>query len=195
MVGKWHLGINAFNSTDGTYLPSKRGFDFVGLNLPFTNNWECDTTQVCNSDLLPYSSIIRIQDYFPSGPNPKKCFLFNGDEIIQQPIKFDNLTDDLLADWRRFLANYVTNKNGGVRDVSGGDSPLPFEDIVNEFGESEAKIDNFQRPKKATIKPPFFFYFSYPHVHSTQFANSRFKGISKRGSNQNQKRFSWGKYK
>lgn len=62
-------------------------------------------------------------------------------QIVQQPIKFENLTEDLLADWRRFLGGHT-----------------------------------LRNPDK-----PFFFYFSYPHVHSTQFANTNFKGKSERG--------------
>ena len=66
--GKWHLGINKENSTDSHYIPTNRGFDYF-YGLPFTNGFPCEGEQ---NNLL--------------------CFLYENNTIIEQPLKFDNLT-------------------------------------------------------------------------------------------------------
>ena len=93
---------------------------------PFTNTYECDESR----------------EFVPKGPNTTKCFLYDRNKIIQQPIQFQNLTEDLVTNWRLFLEQWEAN-------------------------------DRAQHP--------FFFYLSFPHVHSAQFANRIFKGSSRRG--------------
>uniref|UniRef100_A0A915DZ75 Sulfatase N-terminal domain-containing protein n=1 Tax=Ditylenchus dipsaci TaxID=166011 RepID=A0A915DZ75_9BILA len=126
MIGKWNLGINSQTDSDGTHLPKNRGFDFVGLNLPLTNLWECD-----------------LNNKPPNNTDPiRTCFLYNESTVVQQPIKFDHLTEQLVYEWRRFFHGRAAN---GVENK------------------------------------PFFFYFSFPHVHTALFANSHFKDKSIRG--------------
>lgn len=79
--------------------------------------------------------------------------MYMGDQIIQQPIKFDNLTEDLINEWERFV--YKTNVE---------------------------QRDQFENEAEDDLDRPFFFFFSFPHVHSTQFANSEFRGKSFRGN-------------
>ncbi|CAK5075854.1 unnamed protein product [Meloidogyne enterolobii] len=64
MAGKWHLGINEKNHSDGSHLPGRRGFDFVGINMPLTLLWECDETG----------------ELYPGGPDPEMCFVYKGDK-------------------------------------------------------------------------------------------------------------------
>ncbi|XP_022097906.1 arylsulfatase-like [Acanthaster planci] len=89
MVGKWHLGINEFNSTDGNHLPMHHGFDFVGTILPFSNVWRCDLTK----RLLP--SVDR-----------SSCFLYYNDTMLQQPFSHHNLTSAMLLDTKAFIYDH-----------------------------------------------------------------------------------------
>ncbi|KAK7242493.1 steryl-sulfatase [Aureococcus anophagefferens] len=80
-VGKWHLGINARDRTDGAHLPTARGFGFAGLSIPFSNHWACDESGAN-----------------VAAPDASKCFLYRGAALAQQPIDHSNLTNAMVAD-------------------------------------------------------------------------------------------------
>lgn len=41
---------------------------------------------------------------FQHGNNPG-CFVYNGSRIVQQPIRYENLTANMITDFRRFIDN------------------------------------------------------------------------------------------
>ncbi|XP_014674080.1 PREDICTED: arylsulfatase-like [Priapulus caudatus] len=86
MVGKWHLGINKYNSSDGTHLPKNQGFDYVGTNLPFTMAWHCDVNKV-----------------HMAAPDTDWCFLYEGDRVVQQPIDTHFMTGAIVRDAVEFI--------------------------------------------------------------------------------------------
>ncbi|XP_039262035.2 arylsulfatase-like isoform X1 [Styela clava] len=86
MVGKWHLGINKKNSTDGKNLPMHHGFEYVGINLPYTQLWFCDPKKYNIAQM-------------------RSCFVYQNDKIIEQPIKFETLTARLVDDTKEFIDN------------------------------------------------------------------------------------------
>eukprot|EP01012_Entosiphon_sulcatum_P013901 TRINITY_DN19081_c0_g1_i1.p1 TRINITY_DN19081_c0_g1~~TRINITY_DN19081_c0_g1_i1.p1 ORF type:complete len:590 (-),score=50.02 TRINITY_DN19081_c0_g1_i1:45-1784(-) len=88
LLGKWHLGINRFDSSDGTHLPHNHGFQYVGHQLPFTNHWNCDESGL----------------HRPQGPDPFRCFLYRNATVVQQPLHHETLTTTLVADAKSFMA-------------------------------------------------------------------------------------------
>ena len=53
-------GINEFNSTDGSHLPDKHGFDYVGTLLPFTLDAVCDDTGVSGRQVAGLLRILHL---------------------------------------------------------------------------------------------------------------------------------------
>ncbi|XP_072048941.1 arylsulfatase-like [Amphiura filiformis] len=93
MVGKWHLGINSDTPMDGSYLPYRNGFDYVGTNLPYSNLWSCDEHQI-----------------HVNYPDPGRCYLYNNATIIQQPIAHENLTQTFTEDAKTFIRQHSAHK-------------------------------------------------------------------------------------
>ncbi|XP_039250986.2 arylsulfatase-like [Styela clava] len=86
MVGKWHLGNNAKNRTDGEYLPYHHGFDYVGTILPHSQMWACDPKKYKVSQM-------------------RSCFLYQNDTLIEQPINLNTLTPRLVKDTKNFITD------------------------------------------------------------------------------------------
>lgn len=101
-------------------------------------------TQTNESNGIFYTLYVFQEFYrnFTDNRTLTQCFLYNNTEIVQQPIFFDDMTENLVSEWHRFLD---------------------------------------ERLRTDIDKKPFFFYFSFPHVHTTLFANRTNKGTSKRG--------------
>ncbi|XP_014665041.1 PREDICTED: arylsulfatase-like [Priapulus caudatus] len=92
MVGKWHLGTNQYNSSDGVHLPHHHGFDYVGTSLPFSMTWHCDEHQI----------------HIPKPP--PFCFLYRGAELVQQPIDMHHMTESIVEDAVSFIEDNVDRK-------------------------------------------------------------------------------------
>jgi len=91
MVGKWHLGINRENNTDGWYLPTSHGFD-SWYGTPMSNGNYCGTA----TENKPESW--------------EKCFMMRDANVVQQPVVINTIPNRLQDEAFRFLRD-----NAGVR--------------------------------------------------------------------------------
>ncbi|CAD5115918.1 DgyrCDS4850 [Dimorphilus gyrociliatus] len=93
IVGKWHLGINQYNHKDGTLLPHTHGFDYVGHILPFSLEQKCDD-----------------MGHHQAKQNRNRCFVYKNDTIVEQPIRFETLSQRFLEDAQSFIYETTMDK-------------------------------------------------------------------------------------
>ncbi|XP_072048904.1 arylsulfatase-like [Amphiura filiformis] len=87
LVGKWHLGVNAYSPSDGEHMPHHHGFDYVGTNLPLSNAWQCDEEHW----------------HMKNGPFPLFCYLYKNATILQQPYSHYKMSEAFVNDATGFM--------------------------------------------------------------------------------------------
>ena len=97
MVGKWHLGVGL----KGEYLPTNKGFD-SWLGIPYSHDM-CPFRTRCNPETYCLGKS-------GSGPRHTYCSLYNGTQIIQQPLQMTTLTESMTDFARDFISGSAEKK-------------------------------------------------------------------------------------
>ncbi|XP_039249062.2 arylsulfatase-like [Styela clava] len=88
MVGKWHLGINEHSFNDGNHLPVHHGFQYVGTNFPYGQNWKCDKEKFSVKEMA------------------EKCFKYKNVTMVQQPTHLEKSTEEMVNDAKNFIRKH-----------------------------------------------------------------------------------------